>query len=152
MEDPMIWFLLFVGLFAILMGLFQIPIWIMYVVLAVVLIFFLLRNPLLLGKDSEKMIAYLNKSKAPYLQFLYHFLHGDLSEAEQAMGKIRSKKSKRNSELMLLRERKQYGKAKELLAQMGGHKTKWYALSDIAIQEEDAEALKHLDKHLNKSP
>lgn len=75
MEDPMIWFLLFVGLFAILMGLFQIPIWIMYVVLAVVLIFFLLRNPLLLGKDSEKMIAYLNKSKAPYFNsFIIFFM------------------------------------------------------------------------------
>ncbi|MEH7378652.1 hypothetical protein, partial [Neobacillus drentensis] len=57
-------------------------------------------------------------------------------------GKIRSKKSKRNSELMLLMERKQYGKAKELLTQMGGHKTKWYVLSDIAINEGDIEAFK----------
>ncbi|PGY13165.1 hypothetical protein [Bacillus sp. AFS031507] len=138
----MIWFLLLVVLFAFLMGFFQVPIWIMYGVLVAVLVFIMFRNPLLFGKDAEKMMAYLKKSKSPYLQFLYHFLHGYLSEAEQAMGKIRSKKSKRNSELMLLMERKQYGKAKELLTQMGGHKTKWYVLSDIAINEGDIEAFK----------
>ena len=138
----MIWFLLFVVLFALLMGIFQVPIWIMYGILIVVFIYFLFRNPLLFRKDAEKMMAYLKKSKSPYLQFLYHFLKGDLSEAEQAMEKIRSKKSKRNAELMLLMERKQYEKAKELLAQMGEHKTKWYALSDIAINEGDAEAFK----------
>jgi len=104
--------------------------------------FFLFRNPLLFGKDAEKMMTYLKKSKAPYLQFLYLFLQGDLSAAEQAMEKIRSKKSKRNSELMLLMERKQYEKTKELLTQMDGHKTKWYALADIAINEGDVEAFK----------
>lgn len=138
----MIWLLLIVVLFAFLMGVFQVPIWIMYGVLVVVLVFIMFRNPLLFGKDAEKMVAYLKKSKAPYLQFLYHFLHRDLSAAEQARGKIRSKKLKRNSELMLLMERKQYREAKELLTQMGGHKTKWYALADIAINEDDAEAFK----------
>lgn len=39
-------------------------------------------------------------------------------------------------------ERKQYEKAKELLTQMDGHKTKWYALADIAINEGDVEAFK----------
>jgi ABC-type transport system involved in cytochrome bd biosynthesis fused ATPase/permease subunit len=138
----MIWFLLLVVLFAFLMGIFQVPIWIMYAVLVAVLFFIMFRNPLLFGKDAEKMMAYLKKSKSPYLQFLYHFLQGDLSAADQTMGKIRSKKSKRNSELMLLMERKQYGKAKEILTQMGGHKAKWYALSDIAINEGDVEAFK----------
>lgn len=138
----MIWFLLLVFLFAFLMGIFQVPIWIIYGVLVVVLIVIMLRNPLLFGKDAEKMMAYLKKSKSPYRQFLYHFLHGNLSAAEQAMGKIRSKKLKRTSELILLMERKQYGKAKELLTQMAGHKTKWYALSDIAINEGDVEEIK----------
>jgi hypothetical protein len=138
----MIWFLLLVVLFAFLMGIFQVPIWIMYGVLVAVLVFIMFRNPLLFGKDAEKMMAYLKKSKSPYLQFLYHFLHGNLSAAEKAMEKIRSKKAKRNSELMLLMECKQYGKAKELLTQMGGPKTKWYALSDIAINEGDVEAFK----------
>ncbi|MFP5115939.1 hypothetical protein ACSU64_26870 [Bacillaceae bacterium C204] len=138
----MIWFLLLVVLFAFLMGFFQVPIWLMYGILVVVLVFLMFRNPLLFGKDAEKIMAYLKKSKSPYLQFLYHFLHKDLSAAEQAMEKIRSKKSKRNAELMLLMERKQYGKAKELLTQMGRHKAKWYALSDIAINEGDVEAFK----------
>ncbi|NHC43355.1 hypothetical protein G6549_26135 [Bacillus sp. MM2020_1] len=138
----MIWFFLLIVLFAFLMGLFQVPIWIMYCVLLAVLVFIMFRNPLLFGKDAEKMMAYLKKAKSPHLQFLYHFLQGNLSAAEQAMGKIRSKKSKRNSELMLLMERKQYGKAKELLSLMGGHKTKWYALADIAINEGDVEAFK----------
>ncbi|MBT2730373.1 hypothetical protein J7E63_26420 [Bacillus sp. ISL-75] len=147
----MIWFLLLVVLFAFLMGFFQVPIWIMYGVLFAVLVFIMFRNPLLFGKDAEKMMTYLKKSRSPYLQFLYHFLHGNLSAAEQAMGKIRSKKSKRNSELMLLMERKQYGKAKELLTQMGGHKTKWYALSDIAINEGDVEAFKQNKKKITDS-
>ncbi|MEH7082522.1 hypothetical protein V7139_07265 [Neobacillus drentensis] len=138
----MIWFLLLIVLFAFMMGFFQVPIWIMYGVLVGVLILILYRNPLIFGKDAEKIMAYLKKSKAPYMQFLFHFLNGDLSAAEQVMGKIRSKKSKRNSELMLLMEKKQYGKAKELLREMGGHKTKWYALSDIAIKESDLEAFK----------
>lgn len=138
----MIWFLLLVVLFAFLMGFFQVPIWIMYGVLVVVLILILYRNPLIFGKDAEKIMAYLKKSKAPYMQFLYHFLNGNLSAAEQVRGKIRSKKSKRSSELMLLMERKQYGKAKELLREMAGHKTKWYALSDIAINEGDVDAFK----------
>jgi hypothetical protein len=143
----MIWFMLLVVLFAFLMGIFLVPIGIMYGVLVAVLVFIMFRNPLLFGKDAEKMMAYLKKSKSPYLQFLYHFLHGNLSAADQAIGKIRSKKSKQNSELMLLMERKQYGKAKELLTQMGGHKTKWYALSDIAINEGDVEAFKqHKEK------
>ncbi len=138
----MIWLFLLLILFAFLMGFFQVPIWIMYGVLAVVLIFFLFRNPLLFGKDPEKMMLYLKKSKAPHLQFLYHFLFQDLSAAEQAMEKIRSKKAKRNSELMLLMNRKHFEKAKDLLRQMDGHKTKWYALSDIAIQEGNIGAFK----------
>ncbi|SMQ81544.1 hypothetical protein SAMN05444673_4371 [Bacillus sp. OV166] len=138
----MIWFLLLVVLFAFLMGVFQVPIWLMYGILIVVFIYFLFRNPLLFGKDAERMMAYLKKSKAPHLQFLYQFLQGDLSASEQAMEKIRSKKAKRNSESMLLIERKQYGKAKELLSLMGEHKTKWYALADIAINEDDVEAFK----------
>jgi hypothetical protein len=140
MEDSMIWFLLLVFVFALLMGIFQVPIMVMYGVLIVVLVFFLLRNPLLFGKDNEKMMAYLKKSKSPYMQFLYHLLQGDQSSAEQAIEKIRSKNSKRNAMLMLFMERKQYGEAKELLQQMGGHKAKWYALCDIAIKEEDVEA------------
>jgi len=138
----MIWFLLLIVLFAFMMGFFQVSIWIMYGVLVVVLILILFRNPLIFGKDAEKIMAYLKKSKAPYMQFLYHFLNGDLLLAEQAVEKIRSKKLKRNSEMMLLIERKQYGKAKELLREMGGHKAKWYALSDIAIKEGDVEAFK----------
>jgi hypothetical protein len=138
----MIQLLLFVVLFAFLMGLFQVPIWIMYGVLVSVLIFFLIRNPLLFGNDPEKMMAYLKKSKVQYFQFLYHFLHGNISVAEQAKEKIRSKKSKQNSELMLLMEKKQFGKAKELIKQMGGHKTKWYALADIAIQEGNTDSFK----------
>jgi hypothetical protein len=107
----------------------------MYGLLTVLLVFFIYRNPLILGKNVEKMLAYLKKSKAPHLQFLYYFLHGDLSNGEKAKEKIRSKKLKLNSELMLLIERKQYGKAKELIIKMGGHKSTWYALSYIAIQE-----------------
>ncbi|WP_413306269.1 hypothetical protein AA0X95_05435 [Bacillus sp. 1P10SD] len=145
----MIWFLLLVFIFALVMGYFQVPIWIMYGVLAVMIIFFLIRNPLVFGKDPEKMMAYLKKSKAPQLQFLYHFLQGDLSAAELALGSIRSKKSKQHSELMLLRERKEYGKAKDLLAKMSGHKSKWYTLADIAIQEEDAESIKQYKEKIN---
>ncbi|MEH7299941.1 hypothetical protein [Neobacillus drentensis] len=136
----MIWFLLLVFLFALLMGIFQVPIWIMYGVLVLVLIYFLFRHPLLFGKDPKKMMTYLKKSKSPYMQFLYHLLQGDQSEAEQALEKIRSKNSKRNAKLMLLMERKQFSEAKELLQQMGAHKAKWYALCDIAIKEEDVEA------------
>jgi hypothetical protein len=136
----MIWFLLILFIFGLVMGLFHVPVWIVYSVVGVMLVIFMVRNPLLFGKDTEKMEAYLKKSKAPFYQFLYHFLQGDLSAAEQAMGKIRSKKSKRIAESMLLMERKQYGKAKELLQQMSGLKTKWYALSEIAIHENDPEA------------
>lgn len=136
----MIWFFLVVVLIAALMGFFQVSIWIMYVVVIVFTVFILLRNPIIFGKDAEKILAYLKRSKAPYMQFLYYFLQGDLSAAEQVMGKIRSKKQKQGSELMLLMERKQYRQAKELLAQMAGHKSKWYALADIAINEGDEEA------------
>jgi ABC-type transport system involved in cytochrome bd biosynthesis fused ATPase/permease subunit len=142
MENFMIWFLLFVFVFALLMGILQVPIWIMYVVLILMVIFILLRNPLLFGKDADKIMEHLKKSKAPYMKFLYHFLQGELLEAEHAAGKIRSKKTRLYSEIMLLMERKQYDKAKELLAQMGGHKTKWYALADIAINEGNVEAFK----------
>ncbi|MEH7074236.1 hypothetical protein [Neobacillus drentensis] len=144
----MIWFLLLAVLFAFIMGIFQVPIWIMYGILIVVFLFFMLRNPLLFGKDADKMMAYLRKSKAPHLQFLYHSFNKDLSTAEQALGKIRSKKSRQTSEVMLLMERKQYGKAKELLMKMAGHKTKWYALADIAINEGDVEALKQNKKKI----
>ncbi|MDQ1000376.1 ABC-type transport system involved in cytochrome bd biosynthesis fused ATPase/permease subunit [Neobacillus niacini] len=142
MENFMIWFLLFSFVLAILMGIFQVPIWIMYVVLILMFLIVLSRNPLIFGKDAEKIMEYLKKSKAPYMQFLYYFLQGDLLEAERAAGKIRSKKTRLYSECMLLMERKQYEKAKELLAQMGGQKTKWYALADIAIKEGDVEAFK----------
>lgn len=145
----MIWLLILVFVFAFVMGLLQIPIWLMYGVLAVMIIFFLIRNPLVFGKDPEKMIAYLKKSKAPHLQFLYHFFHGDLSAAEPVMRNIRSKKAKQGSELMLLMERKEYEKAKDLLEKMSGHKTKWYALSDIAIQEEDADAFKQYKEKIH---
>ena len=145
----MIWLLLLVFIFALVMGFFQVPIWIMYGVLVVMIVFFFIRNPLVFGKDPEKMVAYLKKSKAPQLQFLYHFLQGDLSAAEQGIGKIRSKKAKQHSELMLLRERKEYGKAKDLLAKMSVHKTKWYMLADIAIQEEDADSIKQYKEKIN---
>ena len=145
----MIWLMLLVFIFALVMGFFQVPIWIMYGVLVVMIVFFFIRNPLVFGKDTEKMVAYLKKSKAPQLQFLYHFLQGDLSAAEQGIGKIRSKKAKQHSELMLLRERKEYGKAKDLLAKMSVHKTKWYMLADIAIQEEDADSIKQYKEKIN---
>ncbi|WP_028778711.1 hypothetical protein [Shimazuella kribbensis] len=145
----MIWFLLLVFVFASVLGYFQAPIWFMYGVLAVMIIFFLIRNPLVFGKDPEKMMVYLKKSKAPHLQFLFYFLHGDLSAAEDAMGNIRSKKAKQGSKLMILMERKEYRKAKDLLAKMSGHKTKWYALSDIAIQEEDVDSFKQYKEKLN---
>ncbi|WP_462412845.1 DUF485 domain-containing protein [Neobacillus sp. Marseille-QA0830] len=138
----MVWYLLLVGLFAFLMGFFNVPIWIMFGLLIVVLVFIVLRNPLLFEKDPEKMIEHLKKSKAPYMQFLYHFLQGDLSAAEQAIGRIRSKKSKLHTESMILIEQQQYRKAKELLTEMGEHKTKWYALADIAINEGDSQAFK----------
>ncbi|MBU8919274.1 hypothetical protein BGM25_24875 [Bacillus sp. FJAT-29953] len=138
----MIWILVLVFLFAFLMGVFQVPIWIMFGVLAVAVVFILLRNPLIFGKDAEKMMVYLKKSKSPHLHFLYHYLHGNLPAAEQAMGKIRSKKLKQNSELMLLMEHKQYEKAKELLSKMASHKTKWYTLADIAINEGDNASFK----------
>lgn len=145
----MVWFLLVVFVIALVMGFFQVPIWIMYGVFAVMIIFIFIRNPLVFGKDPEKIMAYIKKSKAPHLQFLNHFLQGDLSAAEQGLEKIRMKKAKQGSELMLLMERKEYGKAKELLANMSGHKTKWYALSDIAIQEEDAESHKKYRGKIN---
>jgi hypothetical protein len=145
----MIWLLILVFVFAFVMGLLQIPIWLMYGVLAVMIIFFFIRNPLVFGKDPEKMMAYLKKSKASHLQFLYHFFHGDLSAAEHVMRNIRSKKAKQGSELMLLMERKEYEQAKDLLEKMSGHKTKWYALSDIAIQEEDAAAFKHYKEKIH---
>ncbi|WP_423798353.1 hypothetical protein [Neobacillus sp. SAB-20_R2A] len=145
----MVWFLLVVFVIALVMGFFQVPIWIMYGVFAVMIIFIFIRNPLVFGKDPEKIMAYIKKSKAPHLQFLYHFLQGDLSAAENTLGKILMKKAKQGSELMLLMERKEYGKAKELLANMSGHKTKWYALSDIAIQEVDSESLKEYRGKLN---
>jgi hypothetical protein len=59
----MIWFFLLIVLFAFLMGLFQIPIWIMYCVLLAVLVFIMFRNPLLFGKDAEKMMAYFKKKE-----------------------------------------------------------------------------------------
>ncbi|MFF2448284.1 hypothetical protein ACFVSW_14385 [Neobacillus sp. NPDC058068] len=144
----MIWFLLIVFIFALLMGVFQVPIWIMYSsVMAVILVFFLIRNPLLFGRDTKKMMTFLKKSKKPYLQFLYHFLNYDLSEAEKAMGKIRFGKLKKIAEMMLLLEQKQFGKAKELLRQIGENNAKWYALAYIAMSEGDAEALKqHKEK------
>lgn len=145
----MIWLLLLVFIFALVMGFFQVPIWIMYSVLVIMIVFFFIRNPLVFGKDPEKMVAYLKKSKAPQLQFLYHFLQRDLSAAEQVIGNIRSKKAKQHSELMLLRERKEYGKAKELLAKMSVHKTKWYMLADIAIQEEDPDSIKQYKEKIN---
>jgi hypothetical protein len=148
MEDSMILFLLLVVLFGLLMGYFQVPIWIMYGVLAVALVFIVFRNPLIFGRDTQKMMAYIKKSKAPYLQFLYHFLQRDLPATEQAKEKICSKKVKVNSEVMLLMERKQYGKAKELHKQMNGHKTKWYALADIAIQEGNTNAFQQYKKKL----
>ncbi|MFK9094269.1 hypothetical protein [Bacillus salipaludis] len=138
----MIWLVLIVLIVAFLMGFFQVPIWIMYSVLVVFIVFFLIRNPLLFGRDPEKMMAFLKKSKGPYLHFLYNLLNYDLSEAEKAMGKIRSEKSKRLAEMMLLMEQKQFGKAKELARQMGGNNSKWYALAYIATTEGDAEALK----------
>lgn len=145
----MVWFLLVVFVIAIVMGFLGVPIWIMYSVFAVMIIFIFILNPLVFGKDPEKIMAYIKKSKSPHLQFLYHFLQGDLSAAEQWLEKIRMKKAKQGSELMLLMERKEYGKAKELLANMSGHKTKWYALSDIAIQEDDAESFKKYRGKIN---
>lgn len=147
----MIWFFLFVVLFAFLMGIFEVSIWIMYGVLLVVLIFILFRNPLLFGKNPEKMMTYLKKSKSPQMQFLYHSLHRDLEAAEKAMAKIRSKKVIQHSETMLLIERKEFEKAKELLSKMAEHKTKWYSLADIAINEGDVEALKQNKEKLTDS-
>jgi hypothetical protein len=141
-ENFMIWFLLLVLIFAFLIGFFQIPIWIMFSGVAVMLVFSLIRNPLLFGRDTEKIIAYLKKSRRPYMQFLYHFGNYDLPEAEKEMGKIRSEKSKRIAEMMLRMEQKQFGKAKELLRQMGGNNSKWYALAYIAMSEGDTEAFK----------
>jgi hypothetical protein len=139
----MIWFFLLVFLFAFLMGIFQVSIWIMYVVLVVVVVFLFVRNPLLFGKDPEKTLEYLKKSKSPQYQFLYHALNEDFAAAQQLMGKIRSKKFKQSCELMLLMERKEYGKAKELVTKMSDNKTKWYSLADIAINEGDDASLKH---------
>ncbi len=117
------------------------------IVVAVMFVFFLIRNPLLFGRDTEKMMTFLKKSKRPYFQFLYHFLNYDLSEAEKAMGKIRSGKLKRIIEMMLLIEQKQFGKAKELLGQIGENNAKWYSFAYIAMSESDTEALKqHKEK------
>ncbi|TWE01939.1 hypothetical protein FB550_105311 [Neobacillus bataviensis] len=141
----MIWFLLLVFVFALVMGYFQVPIGIMYGILAVMIIFFLIRNPLVFGKDPEKMLAYLKKSKAAHLQFLFHFLQGNLS----CLGEYPLEKSATKLGIDALRERKEYGKAKVLLSKMSGHKTKWYALSDIAIQEEDTESFKQYKEKIN---
>lgn len=135
-----VWFLLIVFVFALVMGFFQVPIWIMYSVLGVMLVFFIMRNPLIFGKDPEKMMVYLKKSKRPYFHFLYYFLSYDLSAAEKAINRIHSGKSKRIAEIMLSMERKQFGEAKELLAKMGENKTTWYALAYIAINEGDTKA------------
>ncbi|WP_066309955.1 hypothetical protein [Bacillus sp. FJAT-29814] len=138
----MIWFLLIVLIMAFLMGFFQVPILIMYGILAVLFIIFLMRNPLLFGKDPEKMLATLRKSKRPFFQFLYHFLDFNWPEAEKAIERIRPGSSKTMAEIMLLLEQKQYGRAKELLSQMRENKSKWYAFAYIAINEDDVEAFK----------
>jgi hypothetical protein len=76
------------------------------------------------------------------MQFLYYFGNYDLPEAEKEMGKICSEKSKRITEMMLRMEQKQFGKAKELLRQMGENNSKWYALAYIVMSEGDTEAFK----------
>lgn len=144
----MIWLLLLVIIFAFLMGFFQVSIWIMYSVLVVVIVFFLFRIPLLFGRDTEKMMNFLKKSKRPYMQFLYYLLNNDLPTAEKAMGNIRSGKMKRLAEIMLLMEQKQFGKAKELSGQMGENKSKWYVLANIAMYEGDAAALKQYQEKI----
>ncbi|MFZ7946795.1 hypothetical protein [Neobacillus sp. 19] len=144
----MIWLLLFVLIFAFLMGFFQVSIWIMYSVVVVVIVFFLFRIPLLFGRDTEKMMNFLKKSKRPYMQFLYYLLNNDLPTAEKAIGNIRSGKMKRLAETMLLMEQKQFGKAKELSGQMGENKSKWYVLANIAMYEGDAAALKQYQEKI----
>lgn len=135
----MIWYLLIVVIITALMGFFQVPIWLMYSILLVLLLVNMLRNPLLFGRNPDKIMSFLKKSKRPYLQYLYHVMNYDFPEAEKAIQGIKSEKSKRMAELMLFMERKQFGQAKELLAQIGETKTKWFATAYIALYENDAE-------------
>jgi hypothetical protein len=59
----MIWYLLVVVILAALMGFFQVPIWIVYCILFILLMAKILQNPLLFGRDPDKIMTFLKKSK-----------------------------------------------------------------------------------------
>ncbi|SFA87006.1 MULTISPECIES: hypothetical protein [unclassified Bacillus (in: firmicutes)] len=133
-------FLYYVLLFlvAFVLGFFNISPWITGIILFCGFYILLLqRNPLLFGKDTEKMVLYLKNSKQAYLQFLYHIFHDDLESAERPLMKVKSKVHRRIGEVMIFSKQKRYDEAKQAISEMKDNYVKWYYRAAIALEERD---------------
>jgi hypothetical protein len=130
------WWFVLLFFVAVTLGFLQIPLWISLIVIVSFSIFIFMMNPLLFGKDADKMMDYLRKSKHPYYKFLYHFLQGNLEVAEKSIDRI-SKRYKDISKVMLFAKQERNEEAIALLENMKDNGYKWYYRSAIALQEND---------------
>ncbi|MBU8878739.1 hypothetical protein BGM26_07010 [Bacillus sp. FJAT-29790] len=145
-----IWLYVILFFTALVMGIFDVPQWIINIVfiLFVFAILFILFYPILFEKNLNKIMKFLRKSKQPHYQFIYHMFNGDLQAAEKSIDRIRSKQLKLIDRIMLLVKQERFTDAKALIPQLKDSVYKWYYSAAIAIEEEDENTYENFKSRL----
>jgi len=124
----MTWYYITIFIAAVLLGIFQAPIWLIIIVLLGLSLISLSQQlyPVLLETKTDKILSYLKKSKLPYYQFIYQFFEGSTEEMEDALQKIRAKDQKKIAEVLFLLKQEQYSEAESTLLLLNDNDFKRY--------------------------
>jgi len=124
----MTWYYITIFIAAVLLGIFQAPIWLIIIVLLGLSLISLSQQlyPVLLETKTDKILSYLKKSKLPYYQFIYQFFEGSTEEMEDALQKIRAKDQKKIAEVLFLLKQEKYSEAESTLLELNNNDFKTY--------------------------
>ena len=98
--------------------------------------------PILFEKNVNKILAFLQKSKHKQYQFTYHFMQGEIDEAEKTLKQIKPQSLQTISAIMLLAKQKQYNEAKNLLPNLKDNEFKWYYGAMLSLKLKELEPYK----------
>lgn len=124
----MTWYYITIFIAAVLLGIFQAPIWLIIIVLLGLSLISLSQQlyPVLQETKTDKVLSYLKKSKLPYYQFIYQFFEGSTEKMEAALQKIRSNNQKKIAEVLYLLKQEKYSEAESTLLELTNNDFKTY--------------------------
>lgn len=153
----MTWLFVFLLVSSFLLGLFNAPMWMIFVVFVLFIggVMYLSLYPVLYEKKVDKILKFLQKSKNAHNQFLYYLYHGNLDKAAKAVKEIKNEQLQYYAKLALLDQQKMLMEGKTYLSKLKNGEYKAYYSAAIALEEgnfqEYQENLSSVKDQLNRS-